>query len=106
MKALVPIAALLLAGCAWFEPPPAPRPSAGGDEQRVADLESCKQQARAVLARDAAIDQDIGPADSAGRDIDDAGLGQNLDQFSTEIRYRRIVDSCMRGRGHLPGPGS
>ncbi|WP_119459931.1 hypothetical protein [Rhodospirillaceae bacterium SYSU D60014] len=108
MKQAVLLSAFLLAGCAdysWFGQPESPPSSqwngiAADDEQAVAELESCKQQARAMIQRDALIDRDIGASGMIRDDDADLALMRNMDEFETTQRFDRIVADCMRQRGY------
>lgn len=112
MKQAVLLSAFLLAGCAdysWFgqtdaPPPPQWNGIAADDEQAVAELESCKQQARAMIQRDALIDRDIGAAGPTRDNDADLALMRNMDEFETGQRFNRIVADCMRQRGYGTPP--
>jgi hypothetical protein len=94
---------LLVAACfnpdqdrtdAWSKP--------GVTEDEVyADFSSCREQANAIIDRDAAIDSgidDITSSNSYGATATD--LEANLDAYDAEKRYRRLLAECMHGRGY------
>ena len=102
-----------LAGCSLFSKPSNEysRPS-GTEDQTSADLNSCRQQADAVINRDANIDSDIAAArsDNVGTDSTFGTLlpGSNEPEalrgvtgFEREQRYHRILNDCMRQRGYV-----
>lgn len=72
------------------------------------DLASCREQASAMIERDAAIDADI----DSGMTSADANasaaldLERNMDAFGSEKRFRRLIADCMRGRGYALADGS
>jgi hypothetical protein len=71
------------------------------EEQTSADLRACRNQANAVLDRDAQIDQSIESTHDTGNEDNAApDLQANMDSYSHEQRYREIVNDCMRGRGY------
>jgi len=97
---------LLLTGCSGFHTPDWARSdSSGSGEGYVSappdDLSSCQEQARAMIKRDQAIDQDIHNQDT-NTDLQQGmgDLNNNLSQYNTKQRYERIVDDCMRARGY------
>ncbi|MGH6959972.1 MAG: hypothetical protein ACREE7_05770 [Dongiaceae bacterium] len=97
----VALVALLMASCSLFPSSSTEyeRPSSD-DAHTAADLSACRQQADAVIRRDDSIDQDIGSArDESG--VVDNTVVTNMDNFSREKRYRRIVNDCMRQRGYV-----
>jgi hypothetical protein len=76
------------------------KPGATEDEI-YADITSCRQQANAIIERDAAIDSDIASSASTnafGTTATD--LEANLDAYDAGKRYRRLVAECMYGRGY------
>jgi hypothetical protein len=102
-----------LAGCSLFSKPSNDysRPS-GTEDQTSADLNSCRQQADAMINRDANIDSDIAAARSnnIGTESTFGTLlpGSNEPQalggateFEREQRYHRIINDCMRQRGYV-----
>ena len=107
MKHLPVLIALFLAGCQWFDAEPARPRAAVSQEQRVADFEACKEQARSMVKRDQAIDQDIASASSStevGGDFGtDQALAQNMAAFRGTQRYDSLVDRCMSELGHTDG---
>jgi len=97
-KALI-VSILLLAGCSAFGPP-ATKDWSRGDttpDEAAADLQSCRHAARAKLAMDQQIDQDMG-ADPTSQ----GGLANNLAQYDTEKRYNDMVRDCMLSAGYAP----
>lgn len=108
MKKAALLSAFLLVGCAdysWFGQAESPSSRqwngiVAEDEEAVAELESCRQQARAMIQRDSLIDRDIGAAGLIRDDDADLALMRNMDEFETERRFNRIVADCMRQRGY------
>ncbi len=95
------LAALLLAGCSLFPSSSTDFERTSSDEaQTAADLSACRQQADAVIQRDDSIDRDISAARDEPGVVDDTVVA-NMDSFSREKRYRRIVNDCMRQRGYV-----
>jgi hypothetical protein len=94
---------LLLGGCfnpntdragTWNKP--------GATEDEIyADISSCRQQANAIIERDAAIDSDIS-AGTANNTFDTTAsdLEANLDAYDAGNRYKDLVAECMHGRGY------
>ncbi len=111
MRALPLVFVMLLCGCAkfesWFQPEKsaaaATRPSAWArtgtsEDQTVIDLESCRSQAGAVVARDRQIDTDIGSID---REYGDAPtLRAQMDEFGYQRRFETTVHDCMQKLGY------
>jgi hypothetical protein len=65
------------------------------------DLGSCQEQARAVIKRDLAIDQDINNQNTNSDLVQGAGdLNRYLGEYNTKNRYNRIVENCMAARGY------
>ncbi|HWA41643.1 MAG TPA: hypothetical protein VHA10_00410 [Hypericibacter adhaerens] len=97
---------LLLTGCSAFHTPDWARSeTSGSGEGSVAapadDLGSCQEQARAVIRRDEAIDQDINNQDTNSDLAQGIGdLNKNLGEYNSKNRYDRMVDDCMRARGY------
>lgn len=91
-----------LSGCSLFEKSSNnwQRPS-GTSDQTAADLSACRQQANAVIKRDADIDRDIAAARSDEGDPDASPVITGADAFERDNRYRRIVNDCMRQRGYV-----
>jgi plasmid stabilization system protein ParE len=100
------LAGLLLAGCSFFAADQNRDYSRAGasDAERIADFESCKEQARAIVARDQTIDQDIasGSAVPSTGASTDTSLQSNLGAYRAQQRYDRLLDECMRERGYGP----
>ena len=102
---------LLLTGCSGFPLPHWLRSddvgskttssSTGNVAAPADDLSSCQEQARAMIKRDQAIDQDINNQDT-NTDLKQGfgDLNNNLNEYNTKQRYERIVDDCMRARGY------
>ena len=97
------ILALAVAGCfrpdegrptSWHKP--------GVTQDEIyADITSCRQQATAMIERDQQIDSDIANATSANDFSATASdLEYNLDAYSANKRYRKLVAQCMYGRGY------
>jgi hypothetical protein len=97
---------LLLTGCSGFHMPDWARSdTSGSGEGYVAappdDLSSCREQARAMIQRDQAIDQDINNQDTNSDLKQGVGdLNNYLNEYNTKQRYERIVDDCMKARGY------
>lgn len=75
------------------------KPGATEDEI-YADISSCRQQANAIIDRDATIDSTIGAPPSKSNGGTASDLETNLNAFSSEKRYRRLLAECMHGRGY------
>jgi len=94
---------LLLAGCSlfstttsWTKPNTAP-------EQAEADLDTCKEIARAQEDTDAKIDQDTSATmDGSAQGAVDTELSQNMSSQRSGKRFGSIVDDCMRQLGYSP----
>jgi len=102
-KAILVVAMVLaMSGCSLFSKPSTnwQRPS-GTSDQTSADLSACRQQADAVIKRDADIDSDIAAARSDEGDPDTGATLTGVDAFERDKRYRRIVNDCMRQRGYV-----
>jgi hypothetical protein len=102
---------LLLGGCSYLsnwspfakEVPPADwqRPS-GTEDQTSADLTACRQEANAIIQRDASIDRDVASArEPAYIDNGRYDFVPTMDAYSRDQRYRRITNDCMRQRGYV-----
>jgi hypothetical protein len=91
-----------LAGCSLFQKPSNEyaRP-AGTQDQTSADLNSCRQQADAVIRRDANIDSDIAAARSDQVDPNDNVTITGADDYQRDKQHRRIINDCMRQRGYV-----
>jgi hypothetical protein len=91
-----------LAGCSLFQKPSNEytRPS-GTQDQTSADLNSCRQQADAVIRRDANIDSDIAAARSDQVDPNENITITGADDYQRDKQHRRIINDCMRQRGYV-----
>lgn len=91
-----------LAGCSLFSKPSNEftRPS-GTEDQTSADLNSCRQQADAVIRRDANIDSDIAAARSDHVDPNANVSIPGADDFQRDRLHSRIINDCMRQRGYV-----
>ncbi len=91
-----------LAGCSFFSKPSSDysRPSSSED-QTSADLSSCRQQADAVIKRDANIDSDIAAARSDQVDPNENVTITGADDYQRDKQHRRIINDCMRQRGYV-----
>jgi hypothetical protein len=91
-----------LAGCSLFSKPSNDysRPS-GTEDQTSADLNSCRQQADAVIKRDANIDSDIAAARSDRVDPNQNITITGADDYQRDNQHRRIINDCMRQRGYV-----
>jgi hypothetical protein len=91
-----------LAGCSYFSKPSNEysRPS-GTEDQTSADLNSCRQQADAVIKRDANIDSDIAAARSDQVDPNEDIAIAGADDYQRDKQHRRIINDCMRQRGYV-----
>jgi len=97
------LVAAALTGCSLFsESRPKDWTRASGDpDQTSADLSACRQQANAVIKRDADIDSDIAAARSNQSDPTRSPVLPGVDSFEREQRHDRIVNGCMRQRGYV-----
>lgn len=96
-------AAVLLAGCSWFSATHSWSKPGTTPAQAEADLDSCKQVARAEQDTDAKIDQDTAAASSDnGQGAVDTELSQNMSSQRSGKRFDDIVDDCMRQLGYGP----
>jgi hypothetical protein len=95
--------AALLAGCSWFSTTTSWTKPNTTPEQAEADLDTCKQIARAEEDTDAKIDQDTSATmnDDAQGAVD-TELSQNMSNQRSGKRYGSIVDDCMRQLGYAP----
>ena len=106
---------LLLAACSGFQTPLdwfqtslgwyRAKPS---DERTTADLDACKEEARAVNRREERLQADINGSsnfpDTAATSLRDPTLTRNMQAYTESQRYDRIVDDCMAARGYgAPG---
>jgi len=91
-----------LAGCSFFSKPSNDytRPS-GTEDQTSADLNSCRQQADAVIKRDANIDSDIAAARSDHVDPNDDASIPGANDYQRDKLHRQIINDCMRQRGYV-----
>ena len=108
------IAALVLAGCSLFAPEKAPAGSTPvpvteqqtdqppiSDAQRQSDIDSCREQARAVARQEQNITADIQSRDSQGAFWDESSdLSRNMDEYEARRRYHRMLEECLQSRGY------
>lgn len=95
--------ALILAGCSLFSTTQSWTKPGVTAEQADADLDTCKQIARASEETDEKIDQDTeATMGDPGQGAVDTELSQNMSNQRSGKRYGRIVDDCMRGLGYSP----
>lgn len=104
--------AALAGGCSLFGPEEAPAgstpvvvqsdsPPDVSEAQRQSDVDSCREQARAVVDQEHNISADIDSRDAQGAFWDDsADLTRNMDEFESRKRYHRILEECMQARGY------
>ncbi len=109
---LVVLVAAVAGGCSLFEPEEAPpgstpvivqsdTPPDITEEQRQSDVDSCREQAQAVVDQEQNITSDIDSRDAQGAFWDDsADLTRNMNEFESRKRYNRILEECMRARGY------
>ncbi len=97
------LVAAALTGCSLFSEstPKEWTRASGNPDQTAADLSACRQQANAVIKRDADIDSDIAAARSDPSDRSESFVLPGVNQFEREQRYDRIVNNCMRQRGYV-----
>ncbi|HTO82945.1 MAG TPA: hypothetical protein VMQ73_11950 [Methylomirabilota bacterium] len=97
--------AVLLAGCSYFSKPSNDSnwtKASGAEDQTASDLSACRQQADAVINRDADIDRDISSARTPSSvDTDTQAFLSGVDNYDREQRFRRITSECMRQRGYV-----
>jgi len=96
--------AVLVAGCSYFSKPSNNNwtKASGGEDQTASDLSACRQQADAVINRDADIDRDISSARTPSSvDTDTNAFLSGVDNYDREQRFRRITSECMRQRGYV-----
>jgi hypothetical protein len=74
---------------------------AGTEDQTSADLNSCRQQADAMIKRDANIDSDIAAARSDQVDPNNNVNIPGADDYQRDKLHRQIINDCMRGRGYV-----
>ena len=120
LSLVVPLLAvpLLLNGCSGFQTPLDWFQSSLGwyratpsNERTAADLDACKEQARAVNRREERLQADINGSsnfpDTAATSLRDPTLTRNMQAYTESQRYDRIVDNCMAARGYgAPGVGT
>ena len=95
--------AALLAGCSLFSTTTSWTKPNTTPEQAEADLDTCKQIARAQEDTDAKIDQDTAAAmDDSAQGAVDTELSQNMSNQRAGKRFGAIVDDCMRSLGYGP----
>ena len=101
MRVLVLCGLMLLAGCSYFGGKPDYERAGTSPEVASGDLESCRQQARAMIQRDRQIDNDIlAPNVNDSHLRSDTTLESNLNQYHESNRYESIVQDCMSSRGY------
>jgi hypothetical protein len=104
MKKPLPIMLLVLLVAACFQPDRDRTDSwskPGVTEDEIyADISSCRQQANAIIDRDATIDAGTGVPASKSNAGTASDLETNLEAFDSEKRYRRLLAECMHGRGY------
>jgi len=95
--------AALLAGCSLFSSTTSWTKPNTTPEQAEADLDTCKEIARAQEDTDAKIDQDTSATmnDDAQGAVD-TELSQNMSSQRSGKRFGSIVDDCMRQLGYSP----
>ena len=95
--------AALLAGCSLFSTTTSWTKPNTTPEQAEADLDTCKEIARAQEDTDAKIDQDTSASmnDDAQGAVD-TELSQNMSSQRSGKRFGSIVDDCMRQLGYSP----
>jgi hypothetical protein len=107
------LAAAFLAGCSLFAPEEKPEdttpvaveepsPPTVSETQRQSDVDSCREQARAMVRQDENIAADIDSRNDQGAFFDESpDLTRNMDAFEAQQRYHQIFEDCMRGRGYV-----
>ncbi len=108
------VLAVLLSSCGLFGPEKKPAGTepvatedwsqpATSEPQRQSDVDSCREQARAVLRQEQSISADIASRDNQGAFQNQAPeLTQNMNEYEARQRYHRIFEDCMRGLGYVP----
>jgi len=101
MRAVVLASLLLLSACSYFGPKDDWQRSGTNEDVTSSDLESCKQQARAMIDRDQRIDADISSQNIEYDYMQSTGtLESNLNQYQQGNRYETIVSDCMSAQGY------
>jgi hypothetical protein len=113
LSLVVPLLAmpLMLDGCAgvqtpldWFQSSLGWYRATPSNERTAADLDACKEEARAVNRREEVLQQDINGAsnfpDTASRSLTDPTLTRNMQAYNAGNRYNRIIDDCMAAHGY------
>jgi len=101
MRAVVLASLLLLSACSYFGPKDDWKRSGTNEDVTSSDLESCRQQARAMIARDERIDADISAQNIQYDYMQSTGtLESNLNQYQQGNRYDTIVSDCMAAQGY------
>lgn len=104
MRAVALASLLLLSACTYFGPDSDWERRGTNEDVAGSDLESCRQQARAMIARDQAIDGDISTQNIQYDYMQSTGtLESNLNQYQQGNRYNSIVSDCMSARGYSEG---
>jgi hypothetical protein len=104
MRILISICfAALLAGCSLFSSTTAWTKPGVTPERAEADLDRCREVARAQQDTDERIDQDTSAVmnDDASGAVD-TELSQKLSRHRSGQRFNSIVDDCMRQLGYSP----
>jgi hypothetical protein len=104
MRLLVSVMlAALLAGCSWFSTTTSWTKPNATPAQAEADLDTCKEIARAQEKTDADIDQDTSASmnDNSYGAVD-TELSQNMSSQRSGKRSSEIIDDCMQQLGYSP----
>jgi len=95
---------LLLDGCSWFQTSLGWYRATPSNNRTAADLDACKEQARAVNRSEERLQQDINGAanfpDTASKSLTDPTFTRNMQAYAASNRYDRIVDDCMAAHGY------
>ncbi|HEY0523972.1 MAG TPA: hypothetical protein VGD08_11310 [Stellaceae bacterium] len=95
-------ACVLMAGCAGFGAAQWQRDGAPS-EQVSADLAQCRSEARRVVDRDVAIDQDILSTRSTDwQNSNTLTVRRDVMQAQNRGRADDIISRCMRAKGYSP----
>jgi hypothetical protein len=98
-------ACMLLAGCAGSGAGQWQRDGVASDQVK-ADLAECRSEARRVVDRDVAIDQDIlSTRSNDWQNSDTLSLHRDTMQAQNRGRADDIISRCMRARGYSPRSG-